>query len=373
MGPWAWGCPALTDDANKPETALRQKLLDCDGVASLRAEQSIAASFARLAWWTVDHGPLYRDSDTGKLRELDVRATRQWVRPGVHSPTVNLNVLVELKSMKGFHVVFAPSSRPPLKARAQVAWAGHSMEKLGDTLRAGGLPPGAVRRALAVFTQSAFPGGEIVFRDLDQSPPSCGSTVTAFRETTIGATKELDASVLWRSVLTLTSAMSASRAQAERLLVSDIPGCIDTAQDAEELQLQLLKMFESSVRVLTIMHPVIVTDARLWLSTEDGLEPTHHVRFVPELPKSWPTSWFDVVERSAFDGWAKATTEHYRTALEHVSEAAVRRSAEALSLAFDAVMQVVTDPSLDLNITVRDRKRGPVRRVRIRGNHVIGD
>ena len=273
--------------------------------------------------------------------------------------------------MKGFHVVFGSSRSDSEKPKSQIAWSGHSADKLRDQCRSVGMPEAAINDAMALFTASAFPEGEVVIRDVNHDPHPCPAIVTAFRETNVGQTKDLEGSVLWRAILSLNSVMESARERAGHLLADDLQFHVDTTSTAASLREQLRQSLEGRLRILTVMHPVIVTDAQLWLSGDGGLQRTDWARFVLQMPEPAPMPWFDIVQRGAFDSWAAAVTEHYRAALEHPTEAGLRRSAESLSAAFDALMMVTSDPRLDMNITVRDRvRRTPVQRIRIRAERV---
>ncbi len=88
---------------------LRAKLLESGSVKSLLQERSVAEELRRLRW-DVTHGVFYRDGDTGKVRELDAVASRESQFQG--SPkdaAISLKLVIECKSMNGFHVVVSNS------------------------------------------------------------------------------------------------------------------------------------------------------------------------------------------------------------------------------------------------------------------------
>src|SRR5687768_1482149 len=91
------------------EKDINTRLIRSDSVKSLMAEQEVVEAFRKMHWWTVEHGSFYRDIVTGKVRELDVRARRNWSTGGPIDSVrdARLEVLVEVKSIRGFHLIFA--------------------------------------------------------------------------------------------------------------------------------------------------------------------------------------------------------------------------------------------------------------------------
>ena len=174
---------------------IKARLIGSYSVASMAAEQEVIAAFKRGDWWRVEHGSFFRDVTTGKLRELDVRASRHWSTTS--KLDVTLEVLVEVKSMRGYHLVFAPDANGYDDASAQRVWLGQAPEAFRSTLIETGAGLRIVKEIEVLHSDLSHPNGVSAIDPLlDIAPPPAQVFATAFRETNVGSEKELDNSVL---------------------------------------------------------------------------------------------------------------------------------------------------------------------------------
>src|SRR5262249_31688231 len=160
-------------------------------------------------------------------RELDVKARRSFSRLPTTDPayaTAFLEVPIEVKSLRGYHVVFAPNPhRSHRSPSAQRAWWGYNADKLGSVLLGSDVPADVATALVARFRELSYPNdGSMVVGDLIVDPPMIQSAATAFRETNIGNEKELDASVVWKSIQGLKSAIESMRQRGDDLFESEI-------------------------------------------------------------------------------------------------------------------------------------------------------
>lgn len=355
------------DDASKPiqladEKDIETRLLRSDSVKSLMAEQEVVEAFRKMYWWTVEHGSFYRDSVTGKVRELDVRARRHWsTEGGTDSRNATLDVLVEVKSIRGFHLVFAPEPHDWKDTRAQSLWLGRSKDRLARFLLDTGVASDLASQITTRFTELAYPEGSSFVDDIIVNPPEAPVFATAFRETNIGQEKDLDASVLWRATQVLSSVIESARTRLEQNFVDDLKADIEVATiDGANVLEAAAREIALRVKSVSLFHPAVVVDARMWVSRERKLEEVEHVRFVAHDSEKFPVKWFDIVTRKHFAKWLSALTAHYRSRLEHPNEPIWKGSADAL-LQF---MEMIRDPDNEIEMKVKKRNsEEPAKRV----------
>ena len=333
---------------------IKDRLLASDAVTSLMAEQEVVAAFKRSEWWDVQHGGYYRDRETGKLRELDVWARRSWSGPGIDSNVADLELFIEVKSLRDYHIVLAPQPGGQ-DTLTQRAWFGHYQDRLGQFLVDSGVQQELAARMVDRLRELAYPKPkqEMTVSKLVVSPPKAPVYATAFRETNVGKEKELDQSVLWRAIQALTSAVESSRERRDALFLDALKGQINVAlEDDEDPAPAIERELARAVRYVTIFHPVVVVDARLWVSRGDRLEEIDHGRFTVDERDRFPRRWFDIVTRRSFPDWITSLTEHYRSNLEHPNEAIWKENANAWITLFDIMHRP------DTEVEMRVRKRG---------------
>jgi hypothetical protein len=147
--------------------------------------------------WDATHGAYFQDLHSGKSREIDVLARKIWGKASPqgqeHDQTVQLTAIIEVKSMKGGHLLFSPKKSRPLTTSRQCIWLGYldqpHLNKLSNALQAKGLEKALVRKLLHRIQSYYFPDG--VYRMQGMMPnPQNGPIVSAFRETSIKGKKK---------------------------------------------------------------------------------------------------------------------------------------------------------------------------------------
>ena len=101
---------------------LQSRLLGSTSFQSLSSEQSILTTLKDLNWNAV-HSCFYSDGKTEKLREIDVLGRRIWERKLKHrTELADLHLIVEAKSVKGFHLLFSPLNGSAAYRQANTLW-----------------------------------------------------------------------------------------------------------------------------------------------------------------------------------------------------------------------------------------------------------
>lgn len=285
-------------------------------VASLRQEQHIVR-LLEGAGWQVTHGYYYRDVATDKYRELDVVAKHFWSKRGSRRRNQSLvvEILCEIKSIRDFHIVFAPTTGDGrYDVRTYAEWFGYHEKRLAATLDDAGASADVIGRLLMYFRRACFARGDEVGRPARMfiGPPGAEFRASAFRETNIGTEKDLDNSVLWRATQAVFSAISSTR---ESFLSHRFGEIADSIAYARHSKLDVaVSMVETDIDMgaehVQVIHPVVVVDARMWASNGETLTEIDSCRFI-RRSREYEASWCDVVTTANAEGYFKALTGYY--------------------------------------------------------------
>jgi hypothetical protein len=296
------------------------KLLRSVAVRSLQAEQEVADLLSN-ADWSADHGHVYKDPDTGKIREIDVFAYRDHSRSRrQRTQSVGLRVLVEVKSIREFHLVFAPRLTVEEMLRyvlgdsdaGNYEWIGWHEGALASALDTATAAPADVASTIRLFRRACFnKSGGMRASEMLLPPPEIQYRSSAFRETNVGTEKDVDASVLWRALLTLDSAVAAEKIDTIRAQVDQIAR---KASAASLLQESMTDAAEEDildcVGFVAVYHPIVVVESRLWMSVGGELKEIQNCRFF-RRDGDQPDRWYDVVTLSSFPAFVSELTSHY--------------------------------------------------------------
>jgi hypothetical protein len=299
---------------------LRTLLLKSEAVLSLQAENRVLATFQENGWET-SQGWFYRDTETGKMRELDILAQQLWRRRSNKNPGITrIRYMVEVKSLTDYHLVFAPTDNIGELSVATRFWLGYRDPGRHRWLRA------VLERErfslddcsslVEAFGASLYPSAKKAPRPLGVAPPVASLSSSAFRETNIKGTKDLDASVMWRAAAALRSALQSSfrkSMQVVRELINQAAffAGADLAKRYEAVRQSLER---EALRVVE-NHPLLVVDAHLWKSESGTLDQIDWCRFIQRDSMGDVVFWCDVVSYQGLAAYLDVCTEHYRANL----------------------------------------------------------
>ena len=308
---------------------LQAKLLASSSYKAFQAE-SVLRRLLQDHGWDAFQGTYYRDQNSGKLREIDVlgRATwNLWTHRQLHAV---VEVVVEAKTMKGYHLLFAPFVMPPeLAALDAVASPSHLMREWvgGDTgnrryiesiLRRCGVDESDVRQLSALVRANAYPD-EALIKDLMIDPPPVSHYTGAFRETNVGSEKELEASVLWKATTSLMSAVQGLKRtrRRSRLSTAKILAGVAASEGRKDYSL-VRNALSDAVAGYDQFHPVIVVDASLWHVAEDEIVEAPWCRMIMADSRGYPHFWVDIVHFEQFAAYCEDVLSGYPSAFECV-------------------------------------------------------
>src|SRR6185369_15067030 len=124
---------------------------------------------------------------TGKIREIDVLARRLWRRRRKeHSQSISVELVVEGKSIRDFHLVFGPyGEHVPLEI-SHHEWIGDHEKRLASTLNARGAATADVEEVIRRFKSSCFTTDDRMrVHGLFVDPPFPAFRASTFRETNV--------------------------------------------------------------------------------------------------------------------------------------------------------------------------------------------
>jgi hypothetical protein len=299
--------------------ALKEKISKSISFHSFLSESAVCEAL-RLLGWNAKHGAYYEDIETKKQREVDVIARQFWGRKSKNGDQfVRLTILVEVKTMKGFHLLVSPFEEDGFSFYQNVHWLGDprgDYTDLASALRVNGMEEDALNNFLKRLHQFAYPR-QIARPRLLMVRPNTETVFTSFRETNIGSEKELDNSVFWKASQSLRAASKSIQKSIIEGSLDDIAGSVKYAPKAKEKHINyVLGWAKDQINRIDVIHPIVVTDADIWASGGDGPEPVKWSRFGQYSFDGTAEWWCDVVNSNHFAEYAQVISEHYALELK---------------------------------------------------------
>jgi hypothetical protein len=221
--------------------------------------------------------------------------------------------------MKGFHVVVKPEAPIPLRFQSNglASWLGYShyndRDRIAAVLEAHKYTHDEVVDALKRMGKACYPREFARVGKFLIEPAPVQTMFTAWRETNIGAEKELDASVFWRAILSLDSCVESL----QELRLSNLLDDLQTDATSYELYSgdkldSLDETIQRYAKFLWLFHPIVVTDAQIWTSSNGELCKIDVARYMRSDGVASVNRWFDLVSREYFDKHIADITGYYR-------------------------------------------------------------
>lgn len=295
---------------------LRAKLEESPSAISLRGEQTAYKTLAKLNW-SCQQGAFYTDARENKLREMDIVARQVWQegrRP--RNRVVRLNLVIEVKSVKDWQIIFAGRHNGQLDDSCARVWSGFLDDKsawLDRALEEGGVPLQALPALRGRFESLAFPREVSSMNGLFPSTPQLAHAATAFRETNTDKEKDLDGSVLWRAISALRSAVEALKQEVHEWH-ADMFTALTSATPfaAYNFHEEFDRTCEVSSRFVDVFHPIVVIDSGLWRMASSGrLRAIDSCRFIQSRANGATEWWVDVINSSHLDERLSEISNHY--------------------------------------------------------------
>lgn len=274
----------------------------------------------------------YSDVISKKMREIDVAAHQHWVRDGgIMQQRARFSIIVECKSISGFHIVIDPYEADEDDRHTPFYWLGAESNvnsRLWHFLIDYGLTPEQSFLVIEGLKEWVIDDIFWSIRGLRVAPLVPPVRASAFRETNIGGAKDLSNSVLWRAVSSLGSAIESQIERNTRVHLSWVESGLEKSRGPDGVDPVPLAV-EWCARqsdFVDLYYPVVVLDGPLWRLEGEHLEPIDWFRLDKPSPSGFTHEWCDVVNSSYFLKYATLLTEHIST--QYANSGAVLESSK---------------------------------------------
>lgn len=279
-------------------------------------ELHVARTLAASGWESA-HSAWYRDVREQKDREIDVDALRVWQLPcagALH--TIRLHIIAECKTVKGGQILFAREAAE-LQDGLYFHWLdpedGATHARLFQLLVRGGVSDRAAEQAIRRFHEAMYPEGQSLFYRLIPPPPPVLNRVTAGQE--LGKIQHF----LWEASQMVYSAIENTTSELFELSLDEVRDRIPHGSEQRIIE-ECIEAMASEADTLTLFHPVIVTDAHLWVFDAGGEpEPVTSCRVTQTRIATRVHRWIDIVQEDELTAWTERTTRWYLDAFTNAA------------------------------------------------------
>lgn len=246
-------------------------------------------------------------------------ARRSWKRgSGDEQLRSYLNLITEVKTMRGYHLVFAPLPDSERSVIVEREWLGYASERgphrvqLGRALERAEIGAEEIASIFEGLFSLAYPGELMVIIDLVAGPPPAPFVSSAFRETNIGGEKDIDTSVLLKAAQALNDCVAYSRTAYLERALEDVEGTADYARwQGDSIVEGVLRELTKKTNRVELFHSVVVVDAMIWGLRDTALEELPWCRFYQLEGYGFVTGWYDIVRRDSLQQYFTEITTHY--------------------------------------------------------------
>ncbi|WIG54829.1 MAG: hypothetical protein OJF61_000615 [Rhodanobacteraceae bacterium] len=300
--------------------SVKKKLLTSLPYKTFRAERDVS-DLLEHSGWKATHGLYYEDTDTKKQRELDVVARQIWQR-SQHDVTqlCRITLIIEVKSMIGFHLLLSKHPATNQNFYEHIRWLGDGSGKyleIAEMLRALDVEESKISALVRKLHRYAYPRETARMRPM-MIRPNAAPVFTSFRETNMGSEKELEVSVFWRASQGLRSAFKAICQDIHETHLINLRDAAEFEANSTSWPESMLWWTRERVSILDIVHPIVVTDAQLWLSDSSGPTECSFARFGAHTYTGSMSWWCDVVNASHLPRYIAELSKHYRSKLRRI-------------------------------------------------------
>lgn len=295
---------------------LIKTLRGSSAVRSLSLEETVYRILVTAKPSEILYPYYFFDAKEEKIRELDIYVNFHF-DSGVADGSLSIQFLIECKDIERSHIVF---SGPEQEFPSIASWGSnyYSLQHYGfqqrilETLKKSGLPYpiDTIRKKLEDITYSKSLLKQSNSRIWNMAPPVLEKT--AFRETTIGKDRELDNSVLWKSVLALGNGKLARLGLVEEAAEQQlVPLRRYAHQDGMDKNINtVIEAFEQEVGDASLIYPIVVVRAGLYLYRNGEVTPVDHVR-LRVAGDRFQEFWLDVIQYDKFPECMNGILKHY--------------------------------------------------------------
>jgi hypothetical protein len=303
---------------------IREKLLNSDAAKSLRMEARVGKILEEIGW-SVRRSNYYTDLETKKMREMDVYASRVFQnksRTRIGHPIINVDLILECKSLSGQNIIFSKMNRTEIGYRMEMdRWSIGNEEIICDIVRNiirdyNINSPEIAQKLYKYFMSRAYPN-EMNVNQMRMTLPELDILSSAFRETKGGDLNDESQdnntgkkSPLWSAVQSCLSAVRAIRVRSEKNLRSRVE-----TQDAELIGQEAYYFvpfyFDAELTRSVFNHSIIILNSKLWELSDDDLKEINTARlYVNDTTDSVRNHHIDIVTEAAAEEYLAMLSKH---------------------------------------------------------------
>lgn len=294
---------------------LEERLASSQAFRTLRAEREVVNSLGQLGW-DARHSPFYKDMATGKPRELDAIGRRIWEgRDSIGPMTARVNLFVEVKSNRDFHVLCAGQAMQSRRFEGNEYWLGYCERTLANLASAAaefGLKPSEARDFMHGVEKICFPKDTMRVAPFRIDAMPAKHSFTAFRETNTSLEKDLDNSVLWRAVSALRSAVSSARGEIIEGIIGDARVDMEVARRHKKSVVTHAGVIHARSAYIDFYVPIVAIESRLWSAESPEPVEIEWFRLVENNLLGGSENWTDVVNLAHLNTYLSAVTAYFK-------------------------------------------------------------
>lgn len=292
---------------------LPENLPRCHAVKSLLQEMELSATMKKYDWHVTD-SPFYEDSNSGKFRELDIFG-RKYYSCNEVAYCFDIQLLVESKSIEGYHVVLSNKDRfyscdlDTIRIDSEIEKGG----KFKSFLQGFQFSDNDILDLLNRMREEYYPKDSWVFSKYSIPFFQMLDCFYSFRETNIGGEKELSNSVIWKTSQELLSANEYIRNRQINNFYADIEYSLTKENKVKDNDNKMIpySAMQRYLDQLDLIYPIVVVNCPIWELFHDGkMQSKPYARLMQTDLYGVSTFWIDIVNKSHFSHYMEALTNH---------------------------------------------------------------
>lgn len=292
------------------------RLNNSEAISSLNIEKKIHSCIKKYKWNPI-RSPYFRDTQSGKHREIDIIARHSYEGLSDNNTALlaEMILIVECKSLTGYHIIADGKIKLGKydKDRLHSIWLGYELgapfSKINEILDKTRLSRTAKIKVVKSLSDLMYPKHFSVYKNLTPDPFNL-VRYTAFRETNLGSVKEIDNSVVWKSFMSLNSVAESFDSFQWGRIEDDLLWRYKNKESnwglkkrANTLSFQVLNKHIS-------IHKILVVDASIW-ENDKKINPIPYFRFMQRNIYGSLDQWVDVVNLSHINEYMKYLSVYY--------------------------------------------------------------
>ena len=286
-------------------------LLNSPAIRSMQLETS-AYDILKNLGWSVDHSPYYVDGKTGKFREIDITGRKLYKTKNEEEIFCNIVFLLECKSIKDYHIVVTNKCEDQEYVGKKLieiqlgddAMSGYS--RLGELLNRYAIPSNDINDIIQAVDKKYHPNFTNFFNDyrINSFPLPI---FNAFRETNLATVKDMDASVVWKSFLSLLTCIEVYKDLQWKNLEFNLSK--NSYQQPKFVAKDIIDYLHVTASHVTLLHPVLIVESTLWELKDSSVAQIPYFRLIFQRLFE-DEMWIDVVNKDYFNEYMNKAKEY---------------------------------------------------------------